>query len=103
MSHVKLFESFVNEVTSAEIWKAVDKAQLEKFEKDGPNEMTLGDIEYRVGKCFMDEHDVPTLEIIAKKTNQVNYVALSVVWSSYENWSAMGPEGRETLRQKYLS
>ncbi len=104
MKHVKLFEDHrVDEVTTLEIWKAVDKAQLDEYEKTGPKELTIGDMEYNINKYWMNENDVPSLELVNKKTNSVHYVHLSLVWSGYVNWSALGAKEREELRQKYLS
>jgi len=104
MKHVKLFEDHkLDEVTSAEIWKAVDQAQLDEYEKSGPKELTIGDMEYKINKYWMNENDVPSLEVVNKDTNSVHYVQLALVWSGYVNWSALGPKEREELRQKYLS
>lgn len=101
MKHIKLYEQ-LDEVTSQEIWKAVSKAQLDKYKEEGPKDLTLGDIDYEIKDYFMDEHDVPTLEIVAKKSRSVHTVYLSMVWSGYENWSALDSKGREELRKKYF-
>lgn len=102
LKHIREMEE-IDEVTTIDIWHAVDKAQLDEYEKEGPKEITIGDIEYRIGKYFMEEeHGVPTLEIINKKTRSVHYVQLSLVWSVYQNYSALDNNGREELRRKYF-
>ena len=92
----------IDEVKTTEIWAAVDKAQLEEYEKEGPKEITIGDIEYRISKYFMNDNDVPELEVVAKKSRSVHYIQLSLVWSGYQNYSALDGNGREALRQKYF-
>jgi len=92
----------MEEVETTQIWAAVDKAQLEEYEKAGHKELTLGDIEYKITKYTMNENDVPELVIVAKKSRSVHTVFLSMVWSEYQNYSTLDNNGREELRRKYF-
>lgn len=101
MKHLREMEE-IDETTTLEIWAAVDQAQLDEYEKVGPKEITLGDIEYKITKYFLSENDVPSLALVAKKTRSVHTIFLSMVWSDYQNYSALDNNGREELRRKYF-
>lgn len=92
----------IEESLEIETWTAVSKAQLDEYEKEDHKEITLGDIEYKIEKYFMDENDVPTLALIAKEGKQSVTVYLSMVWSKYQNYSALDLNAREELRRKYF-
>jgi len=97
MKHLREMEE-----VETNVWTAIDKAQLDEYEKNGPKEITVGDIEYRISKYYMDDNEVPTLELVNKKTRSVHHVQLSLVWSGYQNYSMLDNNGREELRRKYF-
>ena len=101
MKHLREMEE-IDETTTLEIWAAVDQAQLDDYEKEGPKEIALGDIEYKVTKYFLDDNHVPNLGLVAIKSRSVHTVFLSMVWSGYQNYSALDNNGREELRRKYF-
>ena len=98
MKHIREMD----ELRTTQIWASVDQAQLDEYEKEGPKEITLGDIEYKITKYFLDDNDVPTLAIVAKKSRSVHTISLSLVWSGYQNYSALAGAEREALRRKYF-
>ena len=92
----------MDEVSTIDIWEAVDKAQLDEYKAEGHKELTLGDVEYRITEYKQNEHGVPILGLVAKKTRIVTTVPLSMVWSGYKNYSALDNNAREELRRKYF-
>lgn len=99
LKNIKMYEN-VDQFSRGDLLQAVDQAQLDEYEKEGHKEITLGDIDYRIVKYFMDGNNVPSLELVMKMRN-VHYVQLALVWSGYQNYSALADKEREELRRKY--
>jgi hypothetical protein len=82
-------------------WDATNKAQLNDYKKNGPKDIRIGDNNFKIIKYFMDDNGVPTIGIVNTKSNQYHTLHLSIVWSGFQNYSALGNAEREELMNKY--
>ena len=79
------------------LWKATDKAQLERFTGNNINkDIHIGELSYRINSGFMDG-DTPSIELISNDTGQVFYVKLSLIDPDYSNYSALDRASRLDL------
>jgi len=92
-------ENEISDITSK--WAATDKAQLDYYEENGPKNIQVGDNNFEIRDYFMDNNNVPTIEIMNSKTRSLHYLPLSVVWDGYQNYSALGDDKRKELMNKY--
>lgn len=95
------FEASDETKTTISNWAAADQAQLDDYEKNGPKEITIGDNNFKVESYFMNDKDVPTIAIVNSNTNSVHTIPLAVVWSGYQNYSALNEPRRKELMGKY--
>jgi len=79
------------------LWKATDKAQLERFMKQNLNkDIHIGELTYRINSGFMDG-DTPSIELNRNDTGQVFYVKLPLIDQGYSNYSALDRASRLDL------
>ena len=81
------------------LWKATDKAQLEKFmDKNKNRDIHIGELTYRINQGFLDEEtESPTIELVGNPSRICQWVGLGLIDPDYRNYSALGQEGRLDL------
>ena len=84
-------------------WRKADKKQLDFYiQCNSGKQIQCGDKFYFVQKGFIDSpHDIPTV-ILIDIDGYMQMAKLSLIWSEYQNYSALSDEKRKALLQKFL-
>ena len=81
------------------LWKATDKAQLERFmDKNKNRDIHIGELTYRITQGFLEEpNDLPMVELVAIPSRTCYWVRLGLIDPDYSNYSALDRASRLDL------